>query len=73
MDIKKLRKEIDRINKQIVDLLSERTEYVQQVAAYKQKHDLKYYDPSREKKIIEKAIGELDQELDYVTKSFKAI
>ncbi|MGB9643155.1 MAG: prephenate dehydratase, partial [Candidatus Ratteibacteria bacterium] len=48
-----LRKQIDEIDKRLINLLNERAKIVQQVAEVKKHNNLPGFDPSREKKIID--------------------
>jgi chorismate mutase/prephenate dehydratase len=53
-ELETLRKEIDRIDNQLLTLLKQRLEAVSHVADYKGKHNLTIYDPKREKVIYQK-------------------
>ncbi len=55
-DIEKIRKEIDEIDNQLLCLLEKRAENVKKITEIKTKSNKPIYDPSREKKIIEKHI-----------------
>jgi chorismate mutase/prephenate dehydrogenase len=50
--IKKLRRQIDEIDWQVVDLLADRQAVVEQVVALKKKHNLSVYHPAREENLI---------------------
>ncbi len=54
IDLQKLRQEIDGLNRQLVQMLSQRLDRVLQVAAYKEAHRLPVLDAAREKAILEK-------------------
>jgi chorismate mutase-like protein len=53
MDIAEWRKEIDKIDRQIVTLISKRAEAAQAIGRLKQATDLPIYEPNREKVIFE--------------------
>jgi chorismate mutase-like protein len=53
MDIAEWRKEIDKIDRQIVTLISKRAEAAQAIGRLKQASDLPVYEPNREKTIFE--------------------
>ncbi len=55
-----LRQQIDGIDHKILKLLNERGKLVQKVGKKKQKHNLSYYSPSREKQILDKLTKEND-------------
>ena len=52
MKLQELRKQIDKIDEQILDLLNARTEVVKEVGKSKAKNSIGYYDPAREEKIL---------------------
>ncbi len=52
--LKKLREEIDKIDLKLLDLLNLRAELVKEVVKEKEKRNMNIFDPSREKKIIER-------------------
>lgn len=54
-DIGELRKEIDSINKEVVELLAKRMRVSEEIAEYKRQHNLPVYVPEREKVVIETA------------------
>ena len=51
-ELAELRREIDAIDQQVVDLLSQRQKQVEHVVALKKKHNLQVYHPSREEDLI---------------------
>ena len=53
-DLAEARRNIDRINSELVALLVERMDNVDKVAGYKAAHGLPISDPEREKQILEK-------------------
>ena len=52
MILQKTRKELDKIDNQIVRLISKRMNLVKKLAKYKKKNKIKIYHPEREKEII---------------------
>lgn len=48
------RAKIDRIDREMASLFEERMKAVEQVAAYKQEHDLPVFDEARERQVVEK-------------------
>ena len=63
-ELDKLRLEINNIDNNIMDLLSQRMEVSIKVGEYKRKNNMKVYDATREKKLIERLINynNLDEE-----------
>ena len=53
-EIKKLRNNIDGIDQQILDLISQRLDQVRQVVALKKSHNIPVYHPAREEDLISK-------------------
>lgn len=51
--IEELRAEIDRINREILELLAKRMEVAQEIAEYKKQRGLPVHVPEREKQVIE--------------------
>lgn len=51
-DLEKLRKNIDAIDKKIVELVSERTDVVYDISRYKGRHNLSIPDKKREEQVI---------------------
>lgn len=56
MSIEKIRKDIDKIDTEIVELLNKRVESALKIGQIKKKADVSSYVPSREKEIIEKLV-----------------
>lgn len=76
MDLKDLRTNIDRIDKEIILLLSERLSLMPWVADYKLKHNIGRTDKEREKQILKKLkqIGkENNLREEYIKDIFKRI
>ena len=57
LDLEKIRKEIDKVDQQLADVLESRLQLVMQVAAYKKEHHLEIYDPRRERAVLDKIAG----------------
>lgn len=53
-DLEFLRNEIDRIDKELVNLFEKRMDIVLKMVEYKRKNNLDIYDKSREEEVIEK-------------------
>lgn len=53
-DLKEIRNQINKIDKEIIDLLEKRFDLSKKVRAYKIYHNKKIYDPVREKEILKK-------------------
>lgn len=62
-ELSELRGEIDRIDHEIFRLFAERAEVSEGVAAYKREHDMKIYDPVRERAKVARAAEEAPEDL----------
>lgn len=51
MDLEDYRREIDRVNREIVDAISRRMNIVEEVAEYKKANDMDIVDEEREEKV----------------------
>lgn len=63
MDLEDYRKQIDRVNKEIVDAVSRRMNVVEEVGQYKKQNDMEIVDEGREEKVkqqFEKLFGDED-------------
>ena len=49
-----LRRDIDAVDREILQLLAKRMQLVLQVGDYKRKHQLAVYDPDRERRVLER-------------------
>ena len=58
MDINELRKDIDRIDEELVSLIRERMETAAKIGEYKRENNLPVYDPARERELFAR-VGEL--------------
>ena len=56
LELKEVRKEIDRVDNQILSLIEARFELVKKVAEIKKKNDLPIRDLEREKEVIESKV-----------------
>lgn len=54
MDLNEARKIIDRVDKELVQLIEERMEAVVEVGKYKREHNLPVLDTNREKVVLDK-------------------
>ena len=59
-ELNELRKYIDNIDRQIVNLIEERMKISVKVAEIKKKNNIAIFDPKREKEIIESKIESLE-------------
>lgn len=61
--IEQLRESIDAVDRKILDLLSERLDYVLQVGEIKKRQEIAVYDPSREAGMLEVLTDTADPKL----------
>ena len=74
MDISEIRKEIDKTDKSLCELIKKRMECSAKIAQYKKVHDLPIYLPEREKEIIEKLTeNESEDTQDYIKELYMKI
>jgi len=59
MDLNNARIEINRIDREIVNLLEKRFDFVTEIGSYKKENNLPVYDPEREKIVINNCISYL--------------
>ena len=64
LDLETIRKDIDRMDQQLAEVLENRLQLVMQVAAYKKAKGLPVKDKAREAKVIDKVAGFLENK-DY--------
>ena len=62
-ELGELRQEIDRIDRQIFSLFTQRAEVAEDVAAYKREHGLRVFDPTRERAKVADAERRVPEEL----------
>ncbi len=74
-DLAEIRKEIDRVDREILTLFSQRMELSEQVAAYKIAHDLPVLDAGREKEKLAalSELAETEEEQEAVRALFTEI
>lgn len=73
-DLKCLREEIDRVNKELIELFIERMRISQEIGEYKKEKGLKIYDRKREEEIIQKAIEGKDEKYkEYISEFLKEL
>ncbi len=70
MDLNKIRKNIDEVNHDMVDLFIQRMDLVKQVAEYKIENNKKVFDKAREKKVIEDSLKDISPEYKDYTRKF---
>lgn len=63
MDLKELRRDIDKIDGELVRLFEQRMRIAEQVAAYKQENKLPVFDPQREREKLHSISSALPQDL----------
>ncbi len=68
MDIKQCRSEIDRIDRELVDLFKQRMCVALEVAKYKGEHHLPIQDPAREREVMNQAAARAGEELERYSK-----
>ena len=68
MDIQELRGNIDRIDRQLIELFSQRMETSSMIAAYKKENRLPVYDPAREREILVRVSAMAGPELEDYTR-----
>jgi len=74
--LKKYRKEIDKIDKAIIQLLEKRFSIVEKIGEFKRRFKLKFKDKKREKEMLEKRkklIRKLNLSSDFIEKLLKLI
>lgn len=74
MDLDKIRKDIDHIDRQLVDLFCQRMALSAQVAAYKKENGMAIYVPEREQSILEAVAQQAGPEMEaYVQKLYASL
>ena len=74
MDLKQLRREIDAIDTQLIDLFHRRMEVASDIAAYKKEHDLPILVPEREQEKLRSVASQSDPGLaDYTVRLFETL
>lgn len=73
-ELEQLRRDIDAIDRQIVDLMKQRMETVAQVAEYKKTNNIPVLDTGRERALLSKVGQEAGEELaDYIQSMYRTI
>jgi chorismate mutase/prephenate dehydrogenase len=75
-ELENLRKDVDRIDRQIVALLSKRQEEVTRIVALKKAHNLPIYHPAREENLISRLRAQGQEEgldADYVEELYRRV
>lgn len=73
-ELEQLRRDIDAIDRQIVDLMKQRMETVAQVAEYKKANNIPVLDSGRERALLSKVGQEAGEELaDYIQSMYRTI
>jgi len=62
MDINELREQINKIDREIVDLYGKRMEIARAIGRYKQEHNLPVLDSGREKELLDKVAEQAGEE-----------
>lgn len=74
MDLTQLRKEIDRIDSELVDIFCQRMDVAAKVADYKKEHNLPIAHPGREQEVLQKVTAMGSTELsDYIRVLYSTI
>ncbi len=68
MDIKELRKDIDRIDDELVELVKERMETAAKIGEYKRENNLPIYDAVRERELLDKVAAKAGGDLANYTR-----
>ena len=63
MDINGLRKDIDKYDREIAELLTKRMETAAKIGEYKRENKLPVYDPARERELLDRVAGYTEKEL----------
>ena len=76
MELTEIRKELDKLDAELVSILAKRMKFIPEVAEYKKKNNIQRFQPAREKEILEskrKLAKEAGLNPDLVEKIFKEI
>ena len=68
MDIQELRKDIDRVDEELVELFRRRMQTSVQIAEYKKENNLPVYDPARERDKLANVCAQAGDELEDYTR-----
>lgn len=72
-ELKKLRKEIDAIDAEIILLMEKRVDIAKEIGALKKKGGLPVSDPEREKEVLVKAASNTNLDKKFVENIYKAL
>ncbi len=73
-DLNYLREEIDRVNKELIELFIERMKISEEIGEYKREKGIKIFDSKREDEIITEAIqGREDKYKEYIEEFLKEL
>lgn len=76
MEITEIRKQLDEIDKELLNIIAKRMSLIPKIAEYKKEHNVQRHQPEREKEIIEtkrKVAEELGLNPDLVEDIFKRL
>lgn len=76
LDLADLRNELDKIDNNIIELLSKRFEVTKKVAIFKNKNNMEIFQSEREKKLIEMKLmvgKKIDLDEEFIYKLFQLI
>ena len=74
MDLQEIRRNIDRIDQELVDLFCRRMELAAQVAAYKKENNMAIFVPEREQQILDAIAEQAGPEMAaYVRKLYASL
>jgi len=73
MDLEKIRKEIDEIDKAIVEYFNKRMRLVKQIAQYKKQNGMNISDKSREKEVLNNVTSLADEGVKEYCKSLFSV
>ena len=59
LDLGEIRKRIDQIDRNLVELIEERLEIVKEVALYKKENNMKIFDRKREEEVVDKNLSRM--------------
>lgn len=68
MDITQLRQQIDQVDRQLLQLFTQRMDISSQIADYKKAHDLPIFDPTREREKLTDVASRVQPELESAAK-----
>src|SRR5690625_2250771 len=72
-DLENIRKDINKVDKKLQELLNKRFDLSKEVGAYKRSHNMKIFDKNREDQILEKIKNENKEYGDFFQKIYQVI